>query len=453
MNIRRWTTGIRSSTVLAATAVIALALFVGALILRSQLRDSLYSSISDQAITRATGISELVATGDFKPILESSASLPGWVQVVDSNGRIVASTANIAALTTPFAPIPAQTSATVRALSGLAIDNGERLAVASIASTQQTQNYTILAAVPLDIADIADRRVARVLLIVFPALLLLAALVVSSVVRRALRPVENIRIEVATISSSDLGRRVPVPPGEDEVSRLADTMNSMLARLERSADQQRHFVADASHELRSPLASLRSQLEVTAIDNSDPAWEVTVREMLIDHDRLERLVSDLLLLTRTDSKETLTLEPIDLGYLVRTELARRPIPDVQTRTVEAPNVLIAGDHDALVRVLRNLLDNGERHARTYVHVSIAVATNSQVALIVHDDGTGIPQGQERHIFERFARLDDARTSDAGGSGLGLAIVAELAKAHNATVNVDTNAPGARFVVTFPRLPM
>jgi signal transduction histidine kinase len=453
MNLRRWTTGIRSSTVLAATAAIALALFVGALILRSQLRDSLYSSISDQAITRATGVSELVATGDFKPVLESSGALPGWVQVLDPHGTVVASTANVATLNTPFAPMPTQTSATVRALSGLSIDNGERLAVASVASTLQNQNYTILAAVPLDIADLADRRVARVLLIVFPALLLLAAFVVSSVVRRALRPVENIRIKVATISSSDLGRRVPVPPGEDEVSRLADTMNSMLARLERSTDQQRHFVADASHELRSPLASLRSQLEVTAIDNSDPAWEETVREMLIDHDRLERLVSDLLLLTRTDSKETLTLEPIDLGYLVRTELARRPIPALQTRAVEAPNILIAGDHDALVRVLRNLLDNAERHANTSVHVAIVFATNGQVALIVHDDGTGIPRGQEQHIFERFARLDDARTSDAGGSGLGLAIVAELAKAHNATVNVDTNTPGARLVVMFPRLPL
>jgi signal transduction histidine kinase len=451
LNIRRWTTGIRSSTVLAATAGIALALFIGALILRSQLRDSLYSSISDQAITRATGVSELVATGDFKPILESSGALPGWVQVVDSHGTVVASTANVATLTTPFAPIPTQTSATVRALSGLSIDNGERLAVASVASTLRSQTFTILAAVPLDIADSADRRVAGVLLMVFPVLLLLAALVVSSVVRRALRPVENIRIEVATISSSDLGRRVPVPPGEDEVSRLAETMNSMLARLERSANQQRHFVADASHELRSPLASLRSQLEVTAIDNSDPAWEVTVREMLIDHDRLERLVADLLFLTRTDSKEALPLEAIDLGYLVRTEVARRPIPEAQTRTVDALNVLIAGDHDALVRVLRNLLDNAERHANTSVRIAISPVTNSQVALTVHDDGAGIPPGKEEHIFERFARLDDARTSDAGGSGLGLAIVAELAKAHNADVTVDARSPGARFVVTFPRL--
>jgi signal transduction histidine kinase len=381
----------------------------------------------------------------------SQPVLPGWVQVIDQQGRVVASTANIAAMKEPFAPLPRPIQPTVRSLAGLSIDSGERLAVASLGTSHQNINYTVLAAVPLDIADTADARVARVLLVVFPTLLLLAALVISSVVKRALRPVEAIRAEVATISSSDLSRRVPVPAGEDEVSKLADTMNSMLARLERSADQQRHFVADASHELRSPLASLRSQLEVTAIDNKDPAWATTVQDMLIDHDRLERLVSDLLLLTRTDSRETLSLEPLDLGYLVRQELARRPTPPSQTRTVDASNALIAGDQDALVRVLRNLVDNAERHAISSVHVAVNSSTGGQVSLTVHDDGVGIPAGQEHHIFERFARLDDARASDAGGSGLGLAIVAELAQAHTATVGVDTAAKGARFVVRFPAL--
>lgn len=451
MNLRRWTIGIRSSTVLSATVAMALALFVGALILRSQLRDSLYSSISDQALTRATGVSELVATGDFEPIIEATGVLPGWVQVVDAKGHVVAATANIATMKTPFAPLPIQKQPTVRALSGLSIDSGERLAVASLVTSHENAEYTILAAVPLDIADTADARVARVLLVVFPSLLLLAAIVVSTVVKRALRPVEDIRVEVATISSSDLSRRVPIPAGGDEISKLAETMNSMLVRLEHSTDQQRQFVADASHELRSPLASLRSQLEVTAIDNKDPAWSATVEDMLIDHDRLERLVADLLLLTRTDKRETLSLEPIDLGYLVRRELTRRPVPRFQTRAVEAPNALIAGDEDALVRVLRNLMDNAERHAATAVRIEVNLLLDGQISLIVHDDGVGIPTGQEQHIFERFARLDDARTSDTGGSGLGLAIVAELTHAHNATVTVDTHAAGARFVVNFPAL--
>ena len=451
MKLRRWTTGIRSATVLSATFALALTLFVGALILRSQLQDSLYSSISDQAITRATGVAELVATGDFPAVLESTGALPGWVQVIDSQGAVVSSTANITTLKAPFAEPRGQRSGTVRFMSGLAIDTGERLAVATSNTSHQDATYTVLAAIPLDIADTANGRIAQVLLIVFPALLLLAAFVVSMVVRRALRPVEAISNEVSTISSSDLSRRVPVPPGEDEVSKLADTMNSMLARLERSVAQQRHFVADASHELRSPLASLRSQLEVTALDNPDPAWAQTVSDMLIDHDRLERLVSDLLLLTRIDSHESLLLEPTDLGYLVRTELERRPVPPLQKRIVEAQNALIAGDEDALVRVLRNLVDNAERHAGSSVRITVNSDLTGQVVLIVDDDGPGIPQGLEAHIFERFVRLDDARTSDSGGTGLGLAIVAELVRGHNAHIAVEPTDAGARFAVTFAKL--
>jgi signal transduction histidine kinase len=451
MNLRRWTTGIRSSTVLSATVALTLALFIGALILRSQLRDSLYSSINDQALTRATGVAQLVGTGDFLPVLESTSALPGWVQVVDQQGNVVASTANIATLKTPFAPMPLRNEPAIRTLSGLAIDSGERQSVASVGANHNGLRYVVLAAIPLDIADTADAKIARVLLLVFPALLLLAAFVVSTVVRRALRPVDDIRHQVASISSSGLGKRVPVPPGEDELTRLAETMNSMLARLERSAEQQRHFVADASHELRSPLASLRSQLEVAALDNLDPAWTATVNDMLIDHDRLERLVADLLLLTRTDGREALVLEPIDLGYVVRRELARRAIPANQTRTSAAANALILGNEDALVRILRNLLDNAERHAKTSVHIEVVVAPTGPVSLVVHDDGHGIPAGLEQEIFERFTRLDDARASDAGGSGLGLAIVAELAHAHNAQVAVDTTSSGARFVVTFPKL--
>lgn len=452
MRLRRWTSGIRASTVLAATVALSLTLIVGALILRSQLRDALYSSISDQALTRASGVAALVETGDFQPTLESTGALPGWVQVINANGSVVASTANITALQKPFAPIPTNGLPVVRALSGLVIDSGEKLAVASVVARDRAASFTVLAAVPLDIADTADQRVNQVLLIVFPGLLLLSALVVSAVVKRALRPVEEIRTEVATISSSDLSRRVPVPPGDDELSKLAETMNSMLERLEHSVVQQRHFIADVSHELRSPLASLRSQLEVTAIENPDPIWVSTVSDMLIDHDRLERLVADLLLLTRIDSKETLTLEPLDLGYLVRTELARRTPVESQTRTVDAGNALIAGDEHALARILRNLADNAERHASQSVRITVTALPNGRVSLTVHDDGPGIPTGQEKQVFERFVRLDDARANDTGGSGLGLAIVAELVHAHNATVAVDADAVGARFVVLFPGLP-
>jgi signal transduction histidine kinase len=442
---------VRAGTVLGATAAMALALFIGALILRAQLRDALYSSIEDQARTLAAGEASLVATGDYSPILASTSSLPSWVQVVNARGQVLASTANITKLKTPFAPLPSQTRLFVRDLSGLPIDTGERLAVASVSVKADSESLVVLAAVPLDVADAADGRIVRVLIIAFPALLALTALVVAMMARRALRPVDQIRTQVATISTSDLSNRVPVPRGNDEISRLAKTMNEMLGRLQHSTEQQRRFVGDASHELRSPLASLRAQLEVSTLENADPAWTTTVRDMLTDHDRIDRLVRDLLLLARFDAHEPLGLEPLDLGFVVRREVGRRlPNPAV-TVTVDADNVLIAGHDDSISRILRNLVDNAEHHAGTYVNVSVHTRPNRIAELVVEDDGPGIPAGERERVFQRFTRLDGARASDDGGSGLGLAIVADLVAAQHGTINIEPSANGARFVACFPIL--
>jgi signal transduction histidine kinase len=449
MSGKRWVTGIRTTTVFSATAILALALFVGALILRTQLSNSLYSSIEEQALTRATDIATLVATGDFKPILDSDESLPGWVQVIDERGNVVASTANIAKLRVPFSTLRAGARPVVRAESNLRIDAGERLAVAASNARDAKSSYHVLAAVPLDIADRADSRLMRVLLLVFPGLLILSALVISSVVHRALRPVESIRKEVALISSSDLSRRVPVASGDDEISRLGETMNSMLSRLQRSVEQQRNFVADASHELRSPLASLRSQLEVSTEERPDPQWQATVDGMLIDHDRLERLIRDLLLLARLDTKDALVFEPFDIGYLVRQEMERRPRPANLERVVHAANSIISGDSDAIARVVRNLVDNAERHANSKVTVSVEAIRNKTVTLTVENDGPSISPHDAERIFERFTRLDDARTSDSGGSGLGLAIVRDLVESHNGTIAVENTQSGVRFRITLP----
>jgi signal transduction histidine kinase len=442
---------VRAGTVLGATAAMTLALFVGALILRAQLRDALYSSVEDQARTLAAGEASLVATGDYSPILASTSSLPSWVQVVNARGQVLASTANITQLKTPFAPLPSQTRLYVRDLSGLPIDTGERLAVASVSVKADSETLYILAAVPLDVADVADGRIVRVLIIVFPALLAMSALVVAMMARRALRPVEQIRTQVSTISTSDLSRRVPVPLGNDEISRLAKTMNEMLERLQHSTEQQRRFVGDASHELRSPLASLRAQLEVSTLERADKTWAITVRDMLIDHDRIDRLVRDLLLLARFDAHEPLTLEPLDLGYLVRREVSRRlPTPAV-TITVDADNVLIAGHDDSVSRIVRNLVDNAERHAATQVRISVHARSEKAVELVVEDDGPGIPEEERERVFQRFTRLDGARASDDGGSGLGLAIVADLIAVHQGRISIEPSTKGARFVATFPIL--
>ena len=316
------------------------------------------------------------------------------------------------------------------------------------------KQYTVLAASPLDIADASDRRIVTSLLVVFPGLLVISGLTVWLVVRRALHPVDAIRAEVASISSSDLSRRVPLPGTRDEINRLAVTMNDMLDRLQTSIVRQQRFVGDASHELRSPLASLRNQLEVSTIDNPDPRWADSVADMIADHDRLERLIRDLLLLARHDDHAPANMEPVDLGYLVRTELARRPGFTGIERSVEAENCLISGDADALARILRNLVDNAERHAHRHITIrvhSIQGAPTPTAELVVEDDGEGIPEQYRSTVFERFRRLDDARAADAGGSGLGLAIVADLVHAHQGTVQAEAGGIGARLVVRIPAL--
>ena len=192
------------------------------------------------------------------------------------------------------------------------------------------------------------------------------------------------------------------------------------------------------------------------MENPDPAWADTVVGMVHDHERLERLIRDLLLLARHDDHEPIDAEPVDLGYLVRTELQKRPTVAGLTIHVRAENVLVNGSSDALLRVLRNLVDNAERHARSRIDVSVTTdpstsTTVRSAELVVHDDGPGIPVEYQAIVFERFRRLDDARAAEAGGSGLGLSIVSDVVHAHGGTVVVAPSEAGARFVVRIPAL--
>ncbi len=448
MNLSRFL-GVRQTVVATSVLALAVALTGGALILRSQLRSALEQAIDEQTLTRAEGVAALAETEDFTSVLEPTDRTPAWVQIIDADGSVVASTPNIRRLTTAFAPLPSGPQSTVRRMQGLVIDTGERVSIASVSVTTKQRVLTVLAASPLDLTDTTDDRMLRSLTVVFPLLLVITAAVVWVATRRALRPVEAIRAEVASITTTDLGRRVPVPGGGDEISRLAVTMNDMLSRLDSAVARQRRFVADASHELRSPLTALRNQLEASLVGRDDAEWESMVRELSTDRDRMERLVVDLLLLARRDEGERLSLEPIDLGYLVRSELARRgPAANNVAREVDVQNALIEGNAEALIRVLRNLVDNAERHAVTTVKIRLCTL-DGHAELIVADDGEGVPPAERSSVFERFFRLDEARTADAGGSGLGLAIVKELVVEHRGSVTIEPSQVGAKFVVRIP----
>ena len=270
-----------------------------------------------------------------------------------------------------------------------------------------------------------------------------------SMVGRTLKPVEAIRTQMSEITGSDLSLRVSLPSGTDEIAMLARTANQTLARLEAAVKEQRQFASDTSHELRTPITGLRTQLEEALLYPEDVDPHETIRAALSTTDRLETIVSDLLTLARMRAGTPIPPEPIDLGALVTEETASR-IKGIPVYVQVARHVRVHGSRIQLIRVVDNLLDNARRHAETSVEVTVTSAAG-QAVLAVTDDGAGIAPADRERVFERFTRLDDGRRRDPGGSGLGLAISRDIAHAHHGTLRVEDSSHGARFVLRLPLL--
>jgi len=344
---------------------------------------------------------------------------------------------------------------------------------------------TVYAAAPVDEVQENLEAVRQALWVGVPLLVAAVAAVAWALVGRALRPVEAIRAEVAAIGGATIHRRVPTPETDDEIGRLAHTMNAMLDRLEAASTRQRQFVSDASHELRSPVTAIRTDVEVALREGGRADWAAVGAAVLAEEDRLERLLDDLLTLASADEHTGAPRadERVDVGDLMADVAARpRRVPvrwaragsdgapgadgegahrargDAARAGRDAPDdVAVAGRPDALARLLTNLVDNAARHAATAVDLSVEVAaspTGSPVArLVIDDDGPGIPAADRRRIFERFTRLDDGRARGRGGAGLGLAVVRSIAVGHRGRVWVgESPAGGARFVVELPVVP-
>ncbi|GAA4192657.1 HAMP domain-containing sensor histidine kinase [Streptosporangium oxazolinicum] len=277
-------------------------------------------------------------------------------------------------------------------------------------------------------------------------LLALAAWMTWCVVGRTLRPVAAIRARMSEITVSDLSLRVPIPPGEDEIALLARTANQTLARLEEAVEQQRRFASTASHELRTPIAGLRVQLEEALLYPDDTDLRETVRGALTASGRLEAIVNDLLQLARLRAADPAPQELIDLGALVTEEAAQGT--GIPVRVHVAARVWVHGSRIQLIRVVGNLLSNARRHADSRVEVSVGFEDGKAVVAVV-DDGAGIAPADRERVFERFTRLDDGRLRDSGGSGLGLAISRDIAHAHQGTLLIEDSPRGARFVLRLP----
>jgi signal transduction histidine kinase len=314
----------------------------------------------------------------------------------------------------------------------------------------------LVATSPLEPIDRSVDAVRSGLLITLPLLVGAVALLAWILAGRALRPVESIRSEVEVITGTTLDRRVPVPASGDEVARLAQTMNAMLDRLEEASSRQQRFVADASHELRSPVAAIRTELEVAQRTATAADWPAIADRLLAEEARLEAVISDLLLLASLDEgAQAPDAVAVDIAVEAREE-ARQRRPDRADVTIEvdAPGAaVVQGSRMQLRRAMANLLDNAGRHARTTVRLSVH-ERDGRVRVLVDDDGPGIPVADHERVFERFVRLDEHRArAGAGGAGLGLSLVRRIVERHHGTASIDV-APlgGARIVLDLPAGP-
>jgi signal transduction histidine kinase len=446
--VRRFST-VRVRITAAAVLVVGLALAVGAAWLVSAHRDSLTQNVETAARLRSRDIAAAIDDGEFPDTLAVPRGEDNLIQVVDTGGRVVAASANVHGDPRIGKVEPPAGEYAAWSVDHLADGDGPFRVVARRVTTK-AGTFTVYVAGSLEGVDDSTSSLVRLLLIGLPALLVLVGATTWVVTGRALRPVEAMRREVEVIGAEDLHRRVPESGTPDEIGRLAHTMNAMLGRLENATDRQRRFVADASHELRSPLTGIRAQLEVDLAHPERADWETTERDVLDDAIRMQRLVDDLLTLATADAAppDASHREPVDLDELVLQEARRlRSRTEHRIDTTGVSGAQLDANPDQLVRAVRNLLDNATRHARTLVTVTLQ-ESDTAVVLTVADDGPGIPPEARDRVFERFTRLDGARDRDEGGTGLGLAITQEVVTAHGGTIAVD-DVPGARFTISFP----
>lgn len=268
------------------------------------------------------------------------------------------------------------------------------------------------------------------------------------IVGRTLEPVQQISAEMAEITASDLSRRMSVPDTGDEVAQLARTVNGTLGRLEWAMENQRRFASDASHELRTPLAGLRTKLELALADPDMEDATQAMQSALGDAERLQAVMDDLLLLARLDAGVQNAPQPVHLSELVVAE-AGRPCKHEVVLDLD-PGVVVAGNRLQLCRLLTNLLTNADRHTTSTVWVDVK-REGDEAVLEVRDNGLGIPPAERERVFQRFTRLDSARSRDAGGSGLGLPIARDIASTHHGKLYAadSTNGCGARLILRLP----
>ncbi|NND02584.1 MAG: HAMP domain-containing histidine kinase [Acidimicrobiia bacterium] len=434
-----------------ATVVVALVLIVVSVALVLAQRSQLTSNLDQTLRQRADDIAALV--GATVPDVLGAGTEEAFTQLVDAGGSVIAASPNLASLP----PLEIDTSGIgterVQTVTGITVQNSDDdFRVLSRTLTVQGQFAVLHVGASYDLVGDSTEALVASLAIGVPVVVVALAGLIWLLVGRTLLPVEAIRSEVSSIGGGDLDRRVPVPDSSDEIASLATTMNQMLHRLEHSSAQQQRFIADASHELRSPLTRMRSELEVDMLTapDADPSRLESLRDEVVG---LQQLVDELLYLARSDAGEQpATAAAVDLDDVVLE--SAKLVQSAGKVTVDMSGVSAAhvrGDVGQLRRAVQNVVGNAERHADG--HVQFALREVDGVAeLTIADDGPGIAPNDREFIFERFTRLDDSRARDSGGTGLGLAIARDIFRRHGGDIVLDDNAgQGATFVIRLPAI--
>jgi signal transduction histidine kinase len=434
--------GLRARLALTTGAVLALALVALASLFGYSVQRSAIATLDNSARHSAADVVMLVNANRLPdPILSTGGATT--IQVIDASGRIRSASPGgdrLVPLLDGAALESARRTGQARFLDGRPYGLPVLLRVVALPADN---GQTVIAATSSEQARRNLRTVVNALLIGTPALLVLLGLAGWLIIRGALRPITVLRRGAEEISSTARSRRLPVPEAHDEVHDLAVTLNAMLGRLERAEERQRALVSDTAHELRSPVASIRAQLEVAIDHPSRQDWPETAAGVLADTLRLARLADDLLVLARLDERGVVR-DPVDLVALAVAAGERRTTVTV---TGSGP-ITVRGDARGLGRMLDNLIDNAVRHASSSVRVEVGRA-GSWASVAVTDDGPGIPEADRERVFARFTRLDEGRSRDEGGAGLGLAIVRETARAHGGDVVLEDAEPGLRAIIRLP----
>ena len=448
---------LRARLTILSTALFTFAVVTGAVLVLVLQRYALVRVLDSAAGKTANNVAQQFLVGKDPTTVFPITGGVVAIQVIDPSGQVIATSPGTDRTTPILSPSQIADARQGRRfnLEGTTT-HAEQRVLAAVAGED-----TVLVVTDLKSVNDSLRILGRAALIGTPIAILLMGVGTYLVVAFTLRPVAALRHGAADITAAGLSaQRLPVPSAHDEIYRLAVTLNAMLDRIDSATSRQRTFVGDAAHELRSPLASVRVQLEVAARMGPEHDWAELVDDVLVDVDRLDRLVADLLALARIDESggKLRSHEPVDVRTLVSAVASGYDHARVPVTLAPGVPAEVLGDVDGLRRVLINLIDNAVRYAATAVTVAVAtgqVGGFGTVTIAVSDDGPGIDAGERDRVFDRFYRTEASRSRESGGTGLGLPIVREIVRAHSGTIRLSSNrsdGTGLTAEITLPAAP-